>query len=95
MDAPPEPDNARPDARHAWIRARALANSHWVGTAAMGDDGDAVLDPDLRLRGVKNVVVADASAIPTIPNGNVHSSVLVFAHRAASTLLGPVGAKKR
>jgi len=86
VDGPPA-DGSRAD-RLAWIRARALANSHWVGTAAMGDGADAVVDAALRVRGLSNVVVADAAAIPRIPNGNVHSTVLVFARRAAATLLG-------
>ena len=53
----------------------------------MGDAPDAAVDGDLRLRGAANVVVADASAIPYPPNGNVHSTVLVFADHAADTLL--------
>ena len=84
VDAPPERGT---DARHAWIRARSLANSHWVGTAAMGDRKDDVVDGDLRLRDEPSVVVADASAIPAIPNGNVHTTVLVVAARAAEALL--------
>ena len=69
------------------MRARALTNSHWVGTAAMGDRKDDVVDGDLRLRDEPSVVVADASAIPAIPNGNVHTTVLVVAARAAEALL--------
>ena len=53
----------------------------------MGDDDTAVVDADLSVRGVDGLVVADASAIPRIPNGNVHSTVLVFASRAADTVL--------
>jgi choline dehydrogenase len=53
----------------------------------MGDDDAAVVDADLNVRGVAGLVVADASAIPRIPNGNVHSTVLVFASRAADTVL--------
>ena len=46
----------------------------------MGDREDDVVDGDLRLRdGQSVVVVADASAIPAIPNGNVHTTVLVVA----------------
>ena len=75
------------EGRLAWVRARALTNSHWVGTAAMGDGPGATVDGDLRLRGVANLVVADAAAIPYPPNGNVHSTVLVFAEHAADTLL--------
>lgn len=84
VDQPPPTDQ---HARLAWVRARALTNSHWVGTAAMGDAREDVVDGDLRLRGEPTVVVADASAIPAIPNGNVHTTVLVVAARAAEALL--------
>ena len=84
VDKPPPTDDT---ARLAWVRARALTNSHWVGTAAMGDRKDDVVDGDLRLRDEPSVVVADASAIPAIPNGNVHTTVLVVAARAAEALL--------
>ena len=86
VDAPPPPP-ASVESRLAWIRARALTNSHWVGTAAMGDAPEFPVDADLNLRGAPGVVVADASAIPRVPNGNVHSTVLVFAEKAAATLL--------
>lgn len=46
----------------------------------------SAVDPRLRLRGTSNVFVADASVMPRVPNGNVHSSVTMVAHRGADLL---------
>jgi choline dehydrogenase len=65
------------------IRATATSVFHPCGTARMGSDDLAVLDPELRLRGVEGLRVADASAFPLIPSPNIQPSVLMLAERAA------------
>ncbi|KAJ0411851.1 hypothetical protein ATCC90586_003004 [Pythium insidiosum] len=70
-----------------WIPSAVFRNSHWVGSAAMGQSADtAVVDNHLRVFGLTNVRVADASIIPSIPNGNVHSSVLMVASHGAELI---------
>jgi choline dehydrogenase len=61
---------------------------HPVGTCRMARDGDAqgVLDARLRVRGVAGLVVADASAMPTITSGNTNAPTLMLAERAAEWL---------
>jgi len=54
------------------IRERSDHIYHPVGTCRMGLDDDAVVDGDLRLRGLSNVRVIDASVMPTITRGNTH-----------------------
>lgn len=62
---------------------------HPVGTTAMGADGDprAVLDAQLRVRGVRGLRVVDAGAMPTITSGNTNSPVLMMAEKAAEWIL--------
>ena len=58
---------------------------HPVGTTKMGADTDpmAVLDARLRVRGVDNLRVVDAGAMPTITSGNTNSPTLMMAEKAA------------
>lgn len=63
---------------------------HPVGTCKMGRDDDplAVLDSELRVRGVCNLRVVDASAMPTITSGNTAAPTMMIAQRAAELLCG-------
>ena len=49
----------------------------------MGQDDDAVVDATLRVRGVGNLRVVDASVMPSITSGNTASPVVMIAERAA------------
>ncbi len=74
----------------AWIRGTVGSYWHPVGTCRMGPDTDpgAVVDPQLRVRGITGLRVADASVIPVIPNAPLNATVLAIAERAAGLISG-------
>ena len=72
------------EAIDAHIRATVKTNYHPVGTCALG----RVLEADLRVRGVRGLRVADASAMPVIPAANTNAPTLALASRAAELILG-------
>lgn len=59
---------------------------HPVGTARMGTDAASVVDPDLRVRGVQGLRVADASVMPVVIRGHTHAPSIVIGERAADLL---------
>ncbi len=66
-----------------FIRRTVSSYYHPVGTCRMGTDADAVVDPQLRVRGVAGLRIADASVMPTISNAHPNATVLAIAERAA------------
>ncbi len=71
-----------------YIRRGVGSYYHPAGTCRMGSDAGAVVDPELRVRGVTGLRVADASVMPTIPNAHPNATVLAIAERAAELIGG-------
>jgi choline dehydrogenase len=59
---------------------------HPVGTARMGTDAESVVDPELRVRGVAGLRIADASVMPTIIRGHTHAPSVVIGEKAADLI---------
>jgi choline dehydrogenase-like flavoprotein len=74
--------------RLEFLQKAAFTHHHPVGTCRMGQGSDAVVTPDLRLRGVDNLYVCDASVIPSITTGPVNAAVIAIAERASDLLRG-------
>jgi choline dehydrogenase len=72
-----------PDDIKAFIRQVAGTVYHPCGTCRMGQDDMAVVDPELRVRGVDGLRVVDASVMPIIPSPNIHPATIMVAERGA------------
>jgi len=71
-----------------YVRAQAYTVHHPVGTCRMGGDSGAVVDPALRVRGIENLRVADASVFPSIIGGNTNAAIVMIAEKASDLILG-------
>ena len=74
----------------AFVRKRSETCYHPCGTSKMGSDSDetAVVDPALRVRGVDQLRIADASIMPTIISANLNATAIMIGEKAADLILG-------
>lgn len=86
------PGGAEPPSTDAdWedrVRRTAACAYHPVGTCRMGSDGLAVVDTQLRVRGIDRLRVADASIMPLLPSTNTNAPTIMIAERAADFIRG-------
>lgn len=84
------PANANPDRAALADHARTWSQTeyHAVGTCAMGVDERAVVDPDLKVRGVEGLRVVDASVMPAIISGNTNAATVMIAEKGADLIRG-------
>ena len=70
-----------------WVHGTTMTTFHFCGSCRMGDDADSPLDARLRVKGLANVRVADASAVPEIPVSALNAPSMMIAWRAAGFIL--------
>ena len=73
-----------------YIKRTAWTVHHPLGTCKMGPDSDgtAVVDPQLRVRGVDGLRVVDGSVLPDMPGGNCNAPIIMMAEKASDLILG-------
>lgn len=79
------------DELRAWVRAHAETIYHPVGSCKMGVDAMSVVDPQLRVRGLQGLRVADASIMPTLVGGNTNAAATMIGEKAARMILDSAG----
>jgi choline dehydrogenase len=70
------------------VRTHTQTLYHPVGTCAMGTGEHAVVDPELRVRGIDGLRIADASVMPTVTRGNTNAPTIMIGEKAADLLRG-------
>jgi choline dehydrogenase-like flavoprotein len=83
----PEPAVDDEAAIERFLRDRADTIYHPVGTCRMGADDGAVVDAQLRVRGVQGLRVVDASVMPTLIGGNTNAPTIMIAEKAADLII--------
>lgn len=84
----PGPAAQDPAAYRDFLQKSVSTYFHPVGTAKMGTDAMAVVDPQLRVYGVEGLRVADASVMPTITTGNTNAPSILIGYRGAKMIAG-------
>ena len=89
-EAAPGPENWSDAALDAHIAATGISVHHPLGTCRMGPDPEegAVVDGELRVHGVEQLRVVDASVMPDMVGGNINAPVIMIAEKAADLIRG-------
>ena len=71
----------------AFIRRSTATVFHPIGTCRMGVDEESIVDPQLKVRGLENLRVIDASIFPDIVGGNTNACTMMVAEKGADYIL--------
>jgi choline dehydrogenase len=69
-----------------FVKDSLMSMNHPVGTCRSGIDDASVVDPELRVHGVRGLHVADASIMPDIVRGNTNATAVMIGERAADLI---------
>ena len=83
----PGPAVASDEELLADLRNRGVSNLHPVGTCRMGNGADAVVDPRLRVLGIRGLRVMDASIMPQVVGGNTNAPSIMIGEKGAAMIL--------
>ena len=82
-----EPELKTDDDWRAFVRNSASIGYHAAGTCRMGGDAESVVDPQVRVRGIRGLRVADASIMPAQVSGNTNAAAIMIGERASALIL--------
>jgi choline dehydrogenase len=82
----PGPDVTSRDELVGWVKENTGSYYHFAGSAKMGTDRMAVVDPKLKVHGTAGLRVVDGSVMPTVVSANPHATIVAIAERAADLL---------
>jgi choline dehydrogenase-like flavoprotein len=88
VETAPGPNVASDADIDAWIRNTVITAHHPGATCPMGLGSEAVLDPDMKVRGVERLRVVDASAMPDLVSSHINACVLMVAEKASDMIRG-------
>ena len=83
----PGEDVVSDDEIHAYFREQAEGGYHPAGSCRMGTGDDAVVDAELRVRGISGLRVADASIMPVVTSGNTNAPTIMIGEKASNLIL--------
>jgi choline dehydrogenase len=84
----PGPQAESDEAIDAWNRSLVMSGGHPTSTCAMGVGEEAVVDAELKVRGIAGLRVVDASVMPELIRGNTNAPVVMIAEKASDLILG-------
>ena len=82
----PGPDVKSDEQIEAYVRKVGSTVYHPCGTCRMGEDDGAVVDSQLRVRGIDGLRVADASVMPAMPSPNIHPATIMIAEKGSDVV---------
>src|ERR1700749_1608441 len=82
VELSPGPDAVTDEQIHAHLRRTSTTVSHPVSTCRMGTGENTVVDPELRVRGIDNLRVVDASVFPDLVSAHTNAAVYMVAEKA-------------
>lgn len=70
----------------SFIKNNGATVYHAIGSCKMGTDANSVVNPKLKVNGLQNIRIADASIMPTMPSGNTNAATMMIAEKAADLI---------
>jgi len=86
MELSPGPDVTTDEQLREWVINNVGSYYHFVGSCKMGVDKLSVVDNELKVKGIQNLRIVDASVIPVIPAANTHTTVVMIGEMAADII---------